>query len=1133
MKFLSIATVAATVYVAASLTVEAKDIIVTTTNNDSPPAGQTSLKQAISQLADGDTIKFNIPGTGPHIIVTPMGGYPLITASDVTMDGYTQTDSKPNSNGILGGNNAVIQIVLDSTSDEAQPSLDPEKPDLLVRRSTRLPYSGYGDSENAIIGVLGGDNFKIRGISFIGRHTAGDDPDPSLYAIALINEAKNAKVQGCWFGLTPGDPYLQENIKPVIDAVAAFRWRDGGDVYSEGLVIGTDGDKVNDVQEFNVILGCHIALALEAPNVRVSGNYVNVFPDGLTFVDVEAVSGSLEAVGRTGSDASVEFFENGRVTDNTVIGTNGDGNSDGNERNIVAHCVYDHDIEFYSAANNAVVAGNYFGVGVDGTTAQKALTLRAPNFISLPGTAQVRIGSNGDGKSDDIEGNIIAGVPGTLFVDAGAAVPITARRNKMSGNFFTAFPFFSGENGRNYEDYYAAAILDPWTSGVVPIVDAVTDGIMTGSLPTPNTTAAYTRHVVDIYVIDPLAEAMALTHPGTYVGSFVDNGTNDKDPAADKFNVDLRAMPIKPGVYIALAVTYTGDAAGTSGTNSITAPLSSAALANMPILIPGSIESVGLSRIVPDKPLIVPQNDKLGNWEPNASVLGTSTFLIEGNTFAEGWDMPSPDGKQRYVVALQPVDGSAGKLAEGFYSDDFKPYKDAINASRQNGNPGRVAGDKRPGAKNYIVGGEASPHAFPAAFGSDSRWTLGFDRLGDGRYGTVQTFELDTATLVPTPLMKAVDSANGRLTSGVAAGSEITRFGGDMVCLDNGNFVSVVEDRTKNGVRSAKNCITATIFAPDGTVVKDSWMIVSSEAADRDIWSNVAAYKGGFAVRCQPQDGSATRHIYLFDNAGNLVNTIPQTSSGLNFDTGRGDGTRIAGHINSPYLFLAGKMTDATVVKMAVWDTRDPQRVATFEVSEPAFIGNSDRVNLAVDALNRVVVAWDSQPDGYEAVQVAARVLALNEETMTVSSLTPSFFPFINVATTGGIRSTRMTIAMTTKQICVAAKGEINLDNKPAEGAFINPDSGVPLSEINFYTVFTHPAPADDPTPPVSSEAPTLTIGQGAAAGTLTIGWAPATAGFSLYSTPSLSAPTWTLVGTQNPTTVTIGAGNQFFQLRK
>jgi len=1118
MKRLSIATVAATAFAAASLTVGAKDIIVTTTNSDSPPAGQTSLKQAIGQLADGDTIKFNIPGTGPHILVTPMGGYPLITANDVTIDGYTQPGSKPNSNGILGGNNAVIQIVLDSTSEEARPSPDPEKPELLVRRSTRLPYSGYGDSENAILGVLGGDNFKVRGISFIGRHTAGSDEDPAIYAIALLNEAKNAKVQGCWFGLTPGDPYIQDSLKPVSSAVTAFRWRDGGDVYSSGLVVGTDGDKINDLQEFNVMVGCHIALGLEAPDVRVSGNYVNIFPDGMTFVDVELVSYNLEALGRTGNDASVEFFENGRLADNTVIGTNGDGNSDGNERNLVAHSVYNHDIEFYSNANNVVVAGNYFGVAADGTTAQKALNFRTPNFISLPGTAQVRIGSNGDGKSDDIEANVIVGVPGTLFVEAGATVPLTARRNKMSGNYFSAFPFFSGENGRNYEDYYANAILDPWTSGVLPTIDAVTDGIMTGSLPTPRLDAGYTKHVVDIYVVDPVAEAMGLTHPGTYVGSFVDNGLNDKDPAVGKFNVDLRAMPIKPGVNIALAVTYTGDATGTSGTNSITAPLSYPAVANMPILTPGSIESVGLTRIVPDKPIIVPENDKLGNWEPYASVLGNSTFLIEGNTFADG-----TTDKQRYVVALQPVDGKASKMVEGFYTDAGQPYKDPINASRQNGNPGRVAGDQRPGAQNYIVGGEASPHALdPALFNTDNRWTGGMDRGVDGRYGCVQVFSLDTTTLTPTPLTKAIDANLGRLASGTPGTMpEISRFGGDVVCLDNGNFVVVIDDRSN--LIAPFRAPTAVIIQPDGTVVKETFEIGTES---EQIWANVTAIKGGFAARFKGL-------IYIYDNAGTLQTTIPQSSSVASFDPGRGDGTRLAGHINSPYVYLLGKATDAQVVKLAAWDTRDPQRVTTFDVSEPAFAGSFDRVNVAVDALNRITVGWTALPEGYEANQVAARVLALNEETMTIKPLTPSFFPFINVATTGGIRTYQMTIAMTTRQICVAAKGEINLDNKPGDGAFINPNTGTPLNEINFYTVFTHPAPADDPTPPVSSEAPTMTIAKGAAAGTLTIGWAPATAGFSLYSTPSLTAPTWTLVGTQNPATVTIGTGNQFFQLRK
>ncbi len=1043
---------------AALASIQAKTITVTTTNNDNPAAGSVSLKQAIAQLADGDVIQFNIPGAGPHVIATPLGGYAQITANNVTIDGYSQPGSKPNSNGILGGNNAVIDIVLDSTGNESGPSADPGAPDQVTRRSTRMLMSGYGDSENAILGVVGGDGFKVRGLSFIGRPTDGSTGDPAIYAIALAQEAKNAKVQGCWFGLKPGDPYTMESIKPVTDAVAAFRYRTGGDVYSGGLTVGTDGDGTADVQEFNVVVGTHIALAIEAPDLRVSGNYINVFPDGVTFVDVEAMNGVYQAAGRSGGDASIEFMENGRVTDNTIIGTNGDGKSDGNERNIVAHPFYSHDIEFYSAANNLVVAGNYFGVGVDGTTAQPALTAVTPDLISLPGgNASIRVGSNGDGVSDDIEGNVVFNQPGGRFVQSGVTTPITARRNRFVNAAFAGFPFADGADNRPYADYYASAIDNP-SNGVVPTITSITDGILTGTLPAPKA-GTYTKSVVDIYVVDKKAADAGLNLPGTYAGSFADGGTGDQDSAANKFKVDLRGLPIAPGDSIALAVTYTSAAAGTPGTNSITGPLSLASVANLPVIIPGSVESIGLTRIVPDKPINVPQNDSLGNWEPYASVVGTTTFVIEGNTFADGYDSTS-DGRQRYVVALQPADGKAGKTVEGFYNDAKQPYAGPVNASRQNGNPGRVAGDTRPGATHYIVGGEASPHVFLDQFGSDNRWTLGFDRLVDGRYGTVQTFDLNLSTVTPTPLMKAADSSNGRLKSGTAAGNQISRYGGDVVGLGNGNFLSVVEDRSH--VIAPVDAVIATIFAPDGTVVKDSFVVANS-----DIWANVAAFQGGFAVRCKPQDGSAGRVIYLFDNAGNPKGVINQTSSGASFDGGRGDGTRIAGHVNSPYIYLTGKVTDAQVVKVAVWDTRDPQRSATFDVSEPAFVGNNDRANLAVDALNRVTVSWVSSPDGYEANQVAARVLAFNGDTMKFTALTPSFFPFVNAAKTGGIRTLQMSVAMTTRQICVAAKGEINLQNKPAQGATINASTGAPLKELNFYTVFSHPAPQDDPTPAV------------------------------------------------------------------
>ena len=1087
--------------------VQAKDIVVTTTNNDSPGTG-TSLLMAIQQLADGDVIKFAIPGDGPHVIATPLGGYPLITANNVTIDGYTQPGARPNSNGILGGNNAQIKIVLDSTADDSLPSRDPNNADLVERRSTRLPFSGYGSSENAILGISEADGVKIRGLSFIARYVPGIDVDPSIYAVALVKEAKNTKVQGCWFGLKPGDAYTQENIKPVTDAVAAFRWRDASNqnpVYSGGLVFGTDGDGVADVQEFNVVVGTHIALGIEAPDLRVSGNYINVFPDGQTFVNVEAVLTSYTSL--TDSDIdTVEFMENGRLTDNTIIGTNGDGKSDGNERNIIAHPAYDHDIEFYSNANNVVIAGNYFGVAIDGITAQPELTTVQPDLVG-GANGQLRVGSNGDGVSDDIEGNLIVGVKGTRLVNAGAGVPLTVRRNTILRSAFDGFPFADNGGTKTYEAYLANALTDP-TANQTPTITAITAGVMTGTVPAPNT-ANYSKHVVDVYVVD--AEA-PVALPARYAGSFVEGGSGDQDTAANRFRVNLAGMKIRNGDTVALAVTYTSAATGTPGTNSITGPLSGVFVAEIPALVPGSIESAGLTRIVADKPVIVPENDALGNWEPYISVLGTSTFLIEGNTFAEG-----TTDKQRYVVALQPAAGGTGRTVEGFYADNGTPFKGAINASRQNGNPGRVAGDKRPGATRYIVGGEASPHTV-AEFGSDNRWNLGFSRLSDGRYGTVQTYELNTTTLTPTPLMKATDSAFGRLTTGTPAGNQISRYGGDLAALDNGNFVSVVQDNSRV-LTALGDATVATIFAADGTVVKDSFIVSVS-----DVWANVAAYQGGFAVRCKPTDGSNTRVIHLFDNAGNSRGTIAQTSSGAAFDTGRGDGTRIAGHINSPYIFLFGQPAGSSVMTLAAWDTRSPERVATFEASEPAFAGGFDRANLAVDALNRVTVSWVSKPDGYEAQQVAARVLALNGDTMTLSALTPSFLAFVNAAKTGDIRSVGMSVAMTTRQICIAAKGEINLNNRPDQGASINANTGGPLREINFYTVFSHPAPADDPTP--GANAPALVSVTRNANGSITLTWTG-----TLQSSDALNGTYQPVTGT-SPMTVQPTEAARFYRSR-
>jgi hypothetical protein len=434
-----------------------------------------------------------------------------------------------------------------------------------------------------------------------------------------------------------------------------------------------------------------------------------------------------------------------------------------------------------------------------------------------------------------------------------------------------------------------------------------------------------------------------------------------------------------------------------------------------------------------------------------------------------------------------------------------------------------VAGDTRPGATTFVVGAEISPHVYPAIFGSDNRWNLGFDRLSDGRYGCVQTYRLDLSTLTATPLAKVQDSANGRLTSGAAANNQITRYGGDIVFLDNGNYASVVQDNSR--VRNPdSDVVVATVFAPDGTVVKDSFLVSVS-----DIWANVAPYKGGFAVRAKPTDGSATRIIYFYDNTGTLKGQVDQATSGVSFDTGRGDGTRLFGHINSPYVFLTGRAVNTEIVKVAAFDARNQTFAALSDVNEGAFTGNFDRANGAVDALNRLVVSWVSKPAGYTNQQVAARVLSFSGTNFT--ALTKSFFPFINVHPTNAIRSLQMSVAVTTKQICIAAKGEINLENKPDLGPVINQVTGLPLKELNFFTVFSHPAPAEDPTPGL--QRPNFTKVQfipGSPA-KVRLEW---TGGGTLQVQDDVSANQWTdVVGATSPHELPVDRAKQFMRIKQ
>jgi len=534
------------------------------------------------------------------------------------------------------------------------------------------------------------------------------------------------------------------------------------------------------------------------------------------------------------------------------------------------------------------------------------------------------------------------------------------------------------------------------------------------------------------------------------------------------------------------------------------------------VSVPTNVTGAGLSYIVPDMLLWYHTNNYYTNgpimvgqvapnssiWDAYDSMVGDSTFLIANVTYANSY----PDGQANlsHGLVFQPTVGGPPKLSREFCADDGTVYPGPISA-RKTGNAGRIAGDRRLGAVSYLsaaqcnAGDPVYTYTQPAAFQLDGRWATNANYVGDGRYPIEQTFSLNPATLVQTPLVKASDFTYGRSSSW----GPISEDFGDVLCLSDGNYAIITADGTGNVY--AGTTATIVIIRPDGSVVKDTFIVDPLAAASQGIWANCAAYRGGFCVRW-----NAT--LYFFDNAGNPMGSIAQSSSGVAFGTDRGDQTRIASDICSHYVYLAGAAPYAgdahAPVYLAVWDAQTTNFVTAAVVSDTDPANHYiHAVNVAVDALDRVIVGYDLKPNpaftnytaGYPAgYQVAVRIMKFDGTNITF--LTPSFFPFVNHDETGNVPIKTVTpgLAMTTKQICISAKGIVNSTNNPAA----EPDTP---DNCNLYTVITHPAPVE--------LRPNMTITRSGS--NVVVSWTdPASLGWTLQKTsPTIQPASWSTAG--------------------
>jgi hypothetical protein len=545
------------------------------------------------------------------------------------------------------------------------------------------------------------------------------------------------------------------------------------------------------------------------------------------------------------------------------------------------------------------------------------------------------------------------------------------------------------------------------------------------------------------------------------------------------------------------------------------------------IAVPPLAAAAGVSRVVPDVLLWFNTNGAyvagpvtnlaaeavpLDNWEPYIDVMGDSVFLIGANTFANDGTFTN----QQYVVTFQAVAGGPAVNSSDIFADNGTPFTLQIDLSREDGNPQRVAGDRRTGATNFASMAETSAGQL-TPFESNTRWTTNSAMYtGDNRYCTEQIFSLDPSTLAQEPLVEAWDYVYGPLlTNSLGAGNQapqLSRTGGRPIGLDNGNFAMVIADGTGFLTPSGRSPVF-TIVTPAGDIIAGPTLVTTGE-----IWDNVAAFAGGFAVRV----GS---FIAFYDDTGTLLATNDvNVASGLTFDTGRGDGTRIGSDIRSHYVYLAGETPDNNPyhpVSLAIFDPTTGACVATNTVSDvdPAYAA-IDRVAVAVDALDDFCVAYDMSANStiWTNDQIVARIGHFDGTNVTYA--TPSFFAFVNAennpTNVQGLLSENPSVAMTTSYICIAGKGTVNSTNSPAGGANT-------AAQTALYTVIGNPYAVVVPLPPQ------LNIGL-VPTNSVVVSW---TGIGTLQSATVLSTNTaWTSLTNTSPATFTIApGGSTFFRL--
>ncbi len=239
--------------------------------------------------------------------------------------------------------------------------------------------------------------------------------------------------------------------------------------------VGTDGNGVSDSVEGNTISGnfwSGITLTGGSSRTRVAGNIVGLNADGTFAVPNSAC----------GIDISNGAHAN-------LIGTDGNGVSDTQERNVLSGNGYMGVNIWGPGSDGNTVAGNYIGTDRSGSTAVgNGFGVEWGHAIQISvGAMSNIIGTNGDGNSDTSERNVISG-----NAKSGVAINGTGTQwNRIAGNYIGAdftgeCPLANGWNGVEAGDGASNNIIGSNGDGVSDVLER-------------NVIIANSRHGVEIW----------------------------------------------------------------------------------------------------------------------------------------------------------------------------------------------------------------------------------------------------------------------------------------------------------------------------------------------------------------------------------------------------------------------------------------------------------------------------------------------------------------------------------------------------------------------------------------------------------------------------------------------------------